>query len=111
MILEGTFYSYRETASAVMRQTWYLWPFQWLPHLAVSGKYSPGDYIGKINCPELFIHSKQDGKVPFSQGKKLYETASEPKEFWELQSGHIDAFGALRGTYGPRLLEYLKNIK
>lgn len=108
LVVEGTFYSYRGVASASLRRHWLTWPLSWLPWLAVSGRHSPADLIHKITCPKLFLHSENDGTVPFSQGKKLYDAAPEPKEFWTVPGGHIEAFGEHRGTFGPRLLEFLK---
>jgi len=107
MVLEGTFYSYRQVASAVMRRRWLTWPFCWLPYLAVSGRHSPADYIGRIDCPKLFLHSVSDNTVPFAQGRKLYAAAGAPKEFLEVPAGHVEAFAAFRGSYGPRLLTFL----
>lgn len=108
LVVEGTFYSYRQVASAVLRRSWLTWPAAWLPWVAVSGAHSPSDYIAKLDCPKIFIHSLQDGVVPFTQGRKLFDAAPEPKEFWAVPDGHIEAFGAHRQTYGPKLLEFLK---
>ncbi len=108
MILEGTFYSYKSVASAALRRSWWSWPFSWIPWVGVTGKYSPSDYISKINCPKLFIHSKLDPIVPFRQSRKLFKAAKEPKEFWPVTSGHTDAFYGQRETYGPKLTAYLK---
>ncbi len=108
MIVEGTFYSYKSVASAVLRRHWLTWPVSWLPWVAVSGRHAPKDNLGKIVCPKLFIHSELDGTVPFAQGRKIFDAAPEPKEFWTVPAGHIEAFGAYRRVYGPRLLEYLK---
>ena len=110
MVLEGTFYSYRSVASAVLRRRWWTWPFSWLPLLAVSGRHAPSDEIPAMDCPKLFIHSELDPIVPFEQGKKLYEAAGLPKEFWAVPSGHIDAFYGYREVYGPQLLAYLKKV-
>ena len=108
MVLEGTFYSYRGVGSAVLRRHWLSWPFSWLPWVAVSGGHSPSDYISRLTCPKVFIHSETDGKVPFSQGRKLYDAAPVPKEFWTVPDGHIEAFHDYRDTYRPKLLEFLK---
>ena len=108
LVLEGTFYSYKGVGSAVLRKRWWTWPFSWLPWLTVSGRHSPSDYIGAITCPKLFIHSEKDFIVPFSQGRKLYNAAVPPKEFWPVPYGHIDAFYSQREANGPRLVEFLK---
>ena len=108
MVLEGTFNSYREMAAAVLRRHWWGWPALWLPYVAVSGRHSPSDYIGKIDCPKLFIHSPEDPVVPFSQGRKLYDAAPGPKTFLETPDGHTEAFHAYRGAFGPKLIEFIK---
>jgi len=107
LVLEGTFYSYKGVASAALRRHWLTWPALWLPPLAVSGKHSPADNIGGLACPKLIIHSVKDSRVPFAQGKKLFDAAPGPKEFWTVPGGHIEAFYSYRETYGPRLLEFL----
>jgi len=108
LVLEGTFYSYKSVASAVMRKRWWSWPFSWLPWLAVTRSHAPYKEIAGITSPKLFIHSETDPVVPFSQGKRLYEASPGPKEFWTTPYGHIDAFGDQRETYGPRLVAFLK---
>ncbi|HCC48617.1 MAG TPA: alpha/beta hydrolase [Elusimicrobia bacterium] len=107
LVVEGTFYSYRQVAAAVMRQHWLTWPFSWLAYLTVSGSHSPSDYIAAIDCPKVFIHAVNDNTVPFAQGKKIYAAASGPKEFWEVPAGHIEAFSAFHRAYAPRLLTFL----
>jgi len=41
--------------------------------------------IGRVRCPKLFIHSRGDEVVPFELGRRLYEAAPEPKQFYEVQ--------------------------
>lgn len=108
LILEGSFCSYRQVASAVMRGSWLTWPFSWMPYLLVTGRDSPSEKIAGIGCPKLFIHSPADDTVPYSQGRRLFEAAPGPKEFWEVPAGHIEAFGAFRGAYASRLLDFLE---
>jgi len=108
LVLEGTFYSYRQVAAAVLRGTWLTWPVSWLAHLLVSGRHSPSDNIAAIDCPKFFLHAVNDGSVPFAQGKKLYDAAPGPKEFREVPAGHIEAFTAFRPAYAPRLSAFLE---
>jgi len=110
MVLEGTFYSYKDVGAEVLRRRWLTRPVVWLPRVAVSGRHSPSDYISALTCPKLFIHSEKDPIVPFAQGRKLYAAAPEPKEFWSLSDGHIEAFGANRQVYGPKLLKWLGTL-
>lgn len=39
--------------------------------------------------PKLFIYSKNDSTIPFSQGEEVYKNASEPKIFLENTAEHI----------------------
>lgn len=41
--------------------------------------------------PSLFIYSKNDKTVPFSQGQEIYANASEPKQFLEFTADHLEA--------------------
>lgn len=110
LILEGTFYSYRGVASAILRGRWFTWPFAWLPALGVTGRRPPSESIGAIGCPKIFIHSEKDPVVPYAQGAKLFAAAAEPKTLWKTPSGHTDAFGAHGAEFRPRLLEFLSGL-
>lgn len=39
--------------------------------------------------PKLFIYSKNDTTIPFSQGQEVFANASEPKQFLENKAEHI----------------------
>lgn len=41
--------------------------------------------------PKLFMYSKNDNTVPFSQGKEIYKNAAEPKQFFEFTADHLSA--------------------
>ncbi|MCU7618146.1 lysophospholipase [Chryseobacterium sp. PBS4-4] len=41
--------------------------------------------------PKLFVYSKNDKTIPFSQGEELYKNASEPKQFFEFSFDHLEA--------------------
>lgn len=41
--------------------------------------------------PKLFIYSKNDKTVPFSQGEEVYKNAPEPKQFFEFTVDHLSA--------------------
>ena len=60
--------------------------------------------IGKVGCPVLVMHGTEDGVVPFSQGRALFEQAKEPKAFVPVfGAGHTDFVGG----YGERRYENL----
>ncbi|MCA8921638.1 MAG: alpha/beta hydrolase [Planctomycetes bacterium] len=61
----------------------------WIPGFLVRTKFDTLSKLPRITCPVLVIHSKADEVIPFAMGKALYETASEPKTWLELEgAGH-----------------------
>lgn len=67
--------------------------FPYLPVKAISRfQYSTKDKVSRISIPKLFIHSRQDEIIPFEQGEKLFDNASGPKEFLQIQGGHNEGF-------------------
>lgn len=43
------------------------------------------------NIPVLVIHSKTDQEVGYAQGKTLFASANEPKQFLEYEGKHLEA--------------------
>jgi uncharacterized protein len=66
-------------------------------HFRIQAMEDVFPYIAKEDIthiedlPILFIHSKEDKEVPFSQGETLYEAAKAPKSFWIYEGDHIKA--------------------
>jgi fermentation-respiration switch protein FrsA (DUF1100 family) len=67
-----------------------LYPF--LPvKLLLQTKYDSLAKIGNIKVPILVMHGDKDDLVPFEHGKRLYDMANEPKEFYTIPgAGHND---------------------
>jgi len=84
LILESTFTSLADIAAS-------LYPY--LPvRLLLRFKYNTAEYLGKVNCPVLIVHSRDDEIMPFSHGCRLFEMASEPKKFLEISGTHNEGF-------------------
>ena len=84
LILESTFTSIPDMAKVI-------YPF--LPvSLLVRFHYTTREYVQKITCPLLIIHSPEDDMIPFQQGRYLFEAAREPKEFLEISGSHNEGF-------------------
>ena len=83
LILETPFTSIEEMGKM-------LYPF--LPvSLLLKTKYDSLSKIGDIKVPVLIMHGDNDKLVPFEHGRKLYEAANEPKEFYTIPgAGHND---------------------
>ncbi len=81
LIVESTLTSAKDMARRI-------YPF--LPTFMMGIQLDTISKIGHIAIPKLFIHSKEDRTVPFSMGKKLYQTACDPKIFLLSYGGHND---------------------
>jgi uncharacterized protein len=99
LILESTFTSVRDMAVAAM------------PLLPVAPflrtRYDSLSKIGRVHCPVLVIHSRDDEVVPFKLGQQLYEKANAPKTFVELRYGHNEGFILSGETYTAGLDQFL----
>lgn len=56
-------------------------------HCVVRTKYDSIAKIKNVKTPVLIIHGDKDDYVPIEQGRKLYEAANEPKEFYTVPGG------------------------
>lgn len=77
---------------------------QWL----ISIEYDAKRKIENINIPKLIIHSKDDEIIPYEQGKTLYKTAPEPKDFFKMRGGHNEAFWLQKDEYSNRIENFVK---
>ena len=75
--------------------------------LMIRFKYDTLEYLGRVKCPVLFIHSRDDDLVPFKHGQQLYDSAGEPKDFIELEGGHNDSRGSQWRQIEPPLKKFL----
>jgi hypothetical protein len=79
--------------------------------IAPFDKFDNLKRIGKITCPVLIIHGKEDRVVPFRHGKKLYQKANEPKlNLWLDGLGHNDDKMLLK-TYWQAVDKFIELVK
>ena len=84
LILESTFTSLPDIAAT-------LYPY--LPARLLSRfEYNTMEYLDRVNCPVLVVHSREDEIMPFSHGWRLFEIAKEPKRFLEIRGSHNEGF-------------------
>jgi fermentation-respiration switch protein FrsA (DUF1100 family) len=76
LIVQSGFTSAGDMAATVL-------PF--LPRVFLHTKMDSLSKIRQVRCPKLFIHSRADEVVPYELGRRLYEAAPEPKEFYEVK--------------------------
>ena len=105
LALDSTFATYIGMGNEILGGTFLTYPLAWL---LLSNRHSAAHSIAKISpTPILFFHSPDDPVVPISQGRKLFEAASEPKEFVEVPiPGHPIATSSAEGR--ERLVRFFE---
>ncbi|UCC17814.1 MAG: alpha/beta hydrolase, partial [Dehalococcoidales bacterium] len=99
LILESTFSSLPEVAAS---------RFPYFPvRLIMKIKYPTSEYLAKVKCPVLIIHSRDDEEIPYSQGQKLYEMAADPKEFLEIKGTHNEGYKESNPSYEEGLDRFI----
>jgi len=82
--------------------------FWFLPvRLLCRYKYNTAKAVGRAGCAVLVIHSRDDDVTPFAHGRRLYEVATEPKEFIEISGTHNRGFLTSGQTYTTGLGRFL----
>ena len=83
LVIEGGFSSHKDAAKSIGGI---------FGKMLVKEIYSGKTSIKDFHKPVLIIHSNEDKVISISLGKKLFDNANEPKEFYEIKHPHI---------YGP----------
>lgn len=84
LVVEGAFSSHKDVAAHMAP---YISP---IARLMVHEQYSAKRSIKKFHKPVLVIHSTEDKMIPYRMGRKIYNAANSPKEFYEIRHGHIE---------------------
>jgi len=75
-------------------------------------EFKTGEYLKKVECPVLIIHSRNDETVPFEFGLRLYEQyANEPKDFLEIYGCHNDGFLYSGEVYRKGLADWVESLE
>jgi len=80
VVIEGAFSSHK----AIGKET-----AGFFGKVMVKEIYSGVSSIQEFNKPVLVIHSNEDETVPISMGREIYESANDPKMFYEIDGCHI----------------------
>lgn len=86
----------------------FIYPF--LPPWIISTRLDSVSKIKSIDIPKLIIHSINDEIVPYRLGRKLYDSASLPKEFLEIRGGHNSAFFESEVILKEKIADFLKRL-
>lgn len=100
LIVESSFTSVAEMAA-------HLYPY--VPvRFILRLRYPVIDFVSRITCPVLIVHSRDDEIIPFAMGKALYRAAPGPKAFLELAGDHNSGFLMLPDRYRQKLAEFIR---
>lgn len=103
LILEAPFVSIREMARV---------HFPWLPvGRLLSTRYDLLSKIDRVQAPLLVIHGDRDEVVPYSQGRKVFETAKPPKLIYTVQgAGHNNLYRIGGRVYFQTIGQFIQGL-
>lgn len=100
LILETPFVSIREMARVAF-------PFLPIGSL-LRTRYDVVEKVRRIKTPLLVLHGDQDEIVPFAQGRKVFEAAPQPKEFYTIRGArHNDTYLVGGDAYFAALTDFI----
>jgi len=78
VVLEAPFPSARAVAHTV------------IPYLGliVASGLETGEKIGKVDAPLFILHGTEDPVIRYELGRRVFEAAPEPKQFWTVEGAH-----------------------
>src|SRR5690554_4560840 len=74
----------------------------------VKETYNAVESIADYHKPLLVVHSTEDDVVPFDMGRKIYETARQPKSFYEIDGCHICGARVYHKEIAEKIFEMLE---
>jgi len=95
LVVESTFSSLADVA----RIHYPLLPTRWL----LQYHYDSIARMGLVRCPKLHFHGKDDSLVPIELARRLFDAASEPKQFIETPGEHNES-GPVSDPKAARML-------
>ena len=81
-----------------------IWPF-------LGTRYDSLAKMDKVNAPVLILHGDDDNIVPIEEGKRLFDAAKEPKQFYIIHgAGHNDTYQVGGQAYFNTLRLFLDQL-
>lgn len=91
LVMEGAYSSPKDIAAYTVKKKTGL---GFIGRVLAKSDYDALNSIKQFQKPVLIIHSSEDKEIPFYMGRKLYNAANNPKQFYQITGPHI---------YGPTL--------
>lgn len=103
LILESAFRSLPDLGA----ERYPIFPVRWLARF----NYPTQQFLTRTDAPVLVIHSRDDEIIPYQHGRALYDTATGPKRFLEIEGGHNTGFMDSRERYKAGLSDFLASLR
>ncbi|NNL95007.1 MAG: alpha/beta hydrolase [Xanthomonadales bacterium] len=103
LILESVFSSGIDMARTLYR---------FLPaRLITRLEFPVTEFVARIDCPVLVIHSRDDEIIPYAMGQRVFQAVSSArKSFLEIRGGHNTGFILSEDTYLPALAAFTRQV-
>lgn len=103
LILESVFSSINDMAKVIMPG---------LSRLIVRRfNFNNTAMIKQVYCPLLLMHSPDDEIIPFAQGQKVFQAASNPKKMIQLSGDHNNGFLQSQPDYERHIENFIRSLK
>ncbi|QPJ63665.1 MAG: alpha/beta hydrolase [Candidatus Nitronauta litoralis] len=101
LILESTFTNIRDMSREVIP----LVPV----HPFLRASFDPEAILKTLTIPKLILHGTDDKIIPYRLGRALFNSAAEPKKFYDIKgSGHNDTYVTGGEDYFNTILDFIK---
>jgi uncharacterized protein len=85
--------------------------FPWMPrwlHGLAKNRFDSARKIARVNAPVLIAHGTADAIVPVEQGRRLYESARQPKQLLLIEGGDHNLTGAGGAPYLDSIATFIR---
>lgn len=111
LVLDSTFYSYKDIAQEKLSGAWLTWPFSPLGQVLVSDSYASEKVLPAMQQRTLVIHDRLDPVVSYQNGEHVFQLLPGPKDFWTFERGlHVGAFASDTLEIRDRFLNYVEKL-
>lgn len=103
LIIESSFSSAKDVAKSL---------FSFLPvHYFIGVRFDSATKIKQVHVPVLIIHGTHDEVIPYELGRKLFDAANEPKEFYSMPGAtHNDPFLVGGEAYYSKIRQFIEQL-
>jgi uncharacterized protein len=85
--------------------------FPWLPrqlHFLAKNRFESTRKIAEVKCPVMVTHGTNDAVIPVEQGRKLYESARDPKRLVIVEGGDHFLFGSAGDGFVSGMVDFIQ---